>query len=520
MEAREREIIKASNLANVSGKDLLKFISEAMTNTGRSTFYNLEDEQRQSLLETHSIIIQHARPFYTLMSLPQSVNDVNKHMIAWNIIEQTLREEGLRPHEHSPITKWENEVFLQVFDNMQPNRVFDFFTKLAEGKKSNRRTVFLFHEWLRRRESSWSLWALKYRKPFKIALRHFHTNGSVKLKGIWRYLRYNEVSEHCDRVINDYIAVQNGDQSKLAKLPASIAEGFMTKFGLTPETFWKEYSDKGGRFTAKEKRTKATSVKKASGVDTGVDLQKMNLFDMLVYLNSLDRLPQSEAKISKLIENKAKRIADTMPVEFGNVGVVFDNSLSMYGTKEQAFHPMLKAMGMSAIIKALSSDFTEYRTNESDKLFPGLYGKSNYADSILKAIKDGKDTIIIIGDGYENTPFDGATHSLLYAYNKKIDKSGELKVLHFNPVFAAEAKDVRNLTDLAPHMGVRDLDSFGETLFLAIARYEPQKAIKMYASHLASLQNDAAKALMPQSVRDFLPQASRTPLLRAPVVVD
>lgn len=482
-----RTVQKASGLKEketqnltLSGQSLISFISGAQTNIGRGTYYNMASEQQQALLDQHAPVLQHARPFYTLMSLPVGVNDVNRQLISWNLIDHTMRETGLRPDEHSPITKWENEIILQSLENMPVTRVFDFFVQLQDKKVTKKRALFLVHEYLKRHKNSWDLWAVKYRTDFKRVLRHAHTQKDADLLKVWRYLKYGE-ADGCGQLIHDYEAVRNGDQDKLAKLPSSVAEGFMTKFGISKEDFWKMFQQKGGKFTAKEKRTKAQSLKKVN-VDTGFDMEKAKLFDLLVYLRACDRLPKPVQVIKKLLKAKAKKIAEGLSFELENVGLILDTSKSMVGTKDQPFHPMLRGMAISLVLEQVSKKFKEYRTNKSASLFPKLTDQSNYADAVLQALKDGKTTIIIVGDGYENAPYEGALHALLFAYKKKADKKNKLMVLHFNPVFASETLDVRPITEMASYVGIRDVEGMNESMFLAIAKQQPMLAVQNTSS--------------------------------------
>jgi len=512
-----QKIVKKDEQQNLrlTGDALISFISGTQTNIGRSTFYNMKKEQRDAMINMHLPVMSQTRPFYTLMMLPTGVNDVNKQMIAWNLIEKSaiatdeyIDEAGLR-HKYSKQTMWENELILQVLDNMSIPRVFDFFTMMQEKRIIKKRAMFLIREFLRRNKKKWPLWALKYRIDFRRALRHSHIkfNHNAKhsdsdLTKIWRYLKYNEV-DGCPQMIQDYAAVQSGDQSKLGKLPSTVAEGFMTQFNLNKEEFWKIFDSGGGKFTTKEKRTKATSVAKA-GVDTGFDINKTGLYDALVYLHSLDRLPESVRSIRNKIDVKAKSIANKLSFTLDNVGLILDTSISMYGTKEGKYHPMLKSLAISAVLKQASNGFKEYRTNASDELFPVLQGQSNYTDAFLQAIKDGCKTIIIVGDGYENAPFENAFHQVLYTFKNKIDKKNHVMVLQFNPVFAAESFDARAVSSLVPSIGIGDIKALNEVMFLAIAKHKPLLAVAKYFAQLTKLQSPKAKKLMPTAVKRMI----------------
>ena len=492
----------------LTGDSLISFISGAQTNVGRSTFYNMKEEQRKVMADQHSVVFKEARPFYALMCLPHGVNDVNKQMIAWNLVTNTIREYGLKPHEHSPTTKWENELILQAFENMPVPRVLDFGVALCDEKVTKKRAIFLINEYLKRNQRSQTLWAIKYRTEMMKILRHleiFHKEKEVKypeLFKIWKYLKDKDTTG-CGQLIKDYEEVKAGNKEKLAKLPSTVAEGFMQKFGMSKDEFWKLFTTEGGKFTVKEKRLKAVSVKEA-GASTELDIRKLKLFDLLVYLRALENYPKPKQELEVLLKNKAKEIAGKLNFELGKVGLIFDNSKSMQGTKEQLFHPLLRGMAISLVMKEVSSEYKEYYTNErGDHLFPRTGNQTNYANGILQALKDGCETIVIVGDGYENAPFEGAAHQLLYTYKKKLDKDNKIMILHFNPVFAAEVKDVRAITELAPQIGVREVEGMNESMFLAIAKNQPMFAIKKYCNYLASLQNQKAKTLMPSPVQEF-----------------
>jgi hypothetical protein len=439
------------------------------------------------------------------MMLPQGINDVNRQLIAWNLIEQTIREDGLKSHEHSPTTKWENEIILQSLETMPVPRVLGFFVHLKDEKISSKRAKYVVYEYLRKHRGNWDLWTLKYRMEMKVILRYIHISYNQNaakrdpyLAKLMRYLEYGE-KDGCGQLILDYEDVRNGDKSKLAKLPLTIAEGFTKKLDMKKEELTKKFVEDGGKLTAKEKQTRASSMKEM-GIASGFDIRKSKLFDALVYLKSLDHLPESEERILSMLRKKATDIASKLNFQFQKVGLVLDTSQSMFGTKTQPYHPLLRAMALSLVLEQVSTKFKVYRTTESTNFFPQLGNQSNYADAVMRALKDGCKTLIIVGDGYENAPFEGATHALLYAYKNKIDKDNQLMVLHFNPVFAAETMDVRPITELASYVGVRDVEAIGQSMFLAVAKQKPMLAIKNYLGYLIGLQSEKAKALMPPSV--------------------
>jgi len=509
----EREAVERKDLnLSLSGDALVSFISGASTNIGKETFYNMADEQKEALKTQHKVVLKKVRPFYTLMALPSGVNDVNKQLIALNLIENTLREVGLKDNEHDPTTKWENEIILQAISKIPVTRLFDFFLDLKDKKISNKRTIYIIKRWLYENKGKWGLWAVKYgsashsKSIFKLLLRHYLKNGKPskekRLNIIYRYLQYKEVSDKLPSIVHDYEAVKKGNKNKLSKLPITVAEAFAkNKFGMDKDTFNDLFVKKGGQLTSKEKRIKSKSMEK-SGVSTGLDVKKLDLFDLLLHLNAQDSLSKEERiEARKLIARKAKDQAKSMSISFDKVGLILDTSKSMYGSKKEAFHPLLKGLAISAVIKEISNSFKEYRMHDAKGLIPKLKDSSNYIDPIRKAIKDGCNTLIIVGDAYENSPWEGAFHQYLYVYKKKIDRKNKLSIIHLNPVFASEAMDVKALSNLAPQIGIRSVKGLNESMFLAVAKHNPIMAVKSYIKHLITLQNDKAKELMPKHIR-------------------
>lgn len=491
--------------SKLTGDALISFISGCQSNLGKSTYYNMKEEQKEAMDSMHNIVFNSSRYFYTLMMLPSGVNDINRQHIALNLIKKTLREEGLKDNQNDSTTRWENEIIINKLCEMPVPRVFDFFLQLQEEKQTKKRVKRLIKRYLFDNKDKWGLWTIKYREQFKRILRHINvTEKSHRtLRSIDTYIKTGTPNGYIPQLIKTYIDVQNGDKNSLAKLPVTVAEGFKEKFGLTKAEFDKLYIKKGGQFTAKEKQIRATSVAK-SGQSTGLDMDKMKLFDLLVYINSLSRLPKGKKEIEKLIERKAKAVARTLSFSLDNVGLILDTSTSMFGTEETKFHPLLKGVAISAVLKQASNGFKEYRTNGSAGLIPKISNQSNYADSVLKALEDGCETLIIVGDGYENAPFEGAVHNLLYTYKKKVDKNNKLAVLHLNPVFASEAFDARAISSLAPQIGVKGIEGLNETMFLAIAKNHPEKAIEGYARNLIEMQSKEAKALMPTELKEII----------------
>ena len=118
--------------------------------------------------------------------------------------------------------------------------------------------------------------------------------------------------------------------------------------------------------------------------------------------------------------------------------------------------------------------------NEEDFLSK-VQGESNIADGIMKALEsidlDNDNLIIVISDGYENSP-SGLANQLLLGFKKKVDKKEKTVIIHINPVFAPEAGNVKKLSEIIQAYGIRDTKQLFLILLLAIIRNKKDKKIR------------------------------------------
>jgi len=462
-------------------KSLISFINASNTSIAKETFYNTEDEQMISLSKIHSDALNASRIFYALMLLVESATDENKKLIALNLLENTKVSLEQK--------KWENALMLQAFSKMQVNRVLDIFNYLVDMKVNNSRTRNLILEFLKRNNRSLSLWAIKYKRAFRRIIRHAHI--SSKLHEAILFL-----SKRCpvkDPLLQNYYFAKAGEKSAIYNLPLTIARGFAAKYKISKEEFLKTFAEKG-KLTQKESRQQAQEFK-AEGIDTEVDPTKLSLFDLYIYLDSLVTLP---IEAEEYVEKAAKRHVKNIAYRFNDVGLVLDTSLSMSGTEKTKKHPLYRSLAFSVLIKELSDKYKEYRLNKIPTFIPRLTAETNYANALLEALKAKHKFIFIIGDGYENSPYEGIANQIISIFKRKIDINNEVIFIHFNPVFAAEAKGVRKLfsEDLnIKSIGIRDEKSLTSALFLALCQKDELSALKIYFKELLRLQNEEARKL-------------------------
>ena len=474
---------------------VLRFVAGTQTTTGKATYYNLAEDQRQAMRDAHAPVLETERILYALMALLPGATDINKLTIAHNLLSTPCSRDQKR---------WENQIILQSWDNMQANRVLNF---IRHSRVNNARTRWVMKTYLRNNNRNLALWAIKYRRQFKMWCDHLHLPYEFHKAVRFAYGARERGRSWGVPLLDAYailrampaVPVTHSIKTCLKQLPFTIAEGFVNKFNLSRADLLELFSgDDGGKMTVKEKSRQAREGGRV-GVDTGFDIKKADLFDALVHYNGVeipDRAAQDYA--GKVLLKAARRALRAGDMNFGDVGVVLDTSASMAGTEAGKDHPLLRSVAISYMLKVMSHKCTVYHTAyQEDRLIPKPKKGSNYAKATIDALKGGHDTIFIVGDGYENTPFEGALQQVLFTFKKKIDTENQVPVIHLNPVFAAEQGDVRQIASLAPTAAIRDHKSVGAAVFLGLSKTHPEQALMGYMGYLKSLQNEVCSQMLP-----------------------
>jgi hypothetical protein len=99
---------------------------------------------------------------------------------------------------------------------------------------------------------------------------------------------------------------------------------------------------------------------------------------------------------------------------------------------------------------------------------PIARGATNLATPILDALERKPDLLVIVSDAVENDPPDAAS-GVLKLYRKRIDPTGNVAIVHLNPVFTASDYAPRAFCDGVPTVGLRDAESLPTAL--AFARF-------------------------------------------------
>ena len=210
-----------------------------------------------------------------------------------------------------------------------------------------------------------------------------------------------------------------------------------------------EIFDKGA-MSKRDKLQSATAAKRSGAKTFKVDYTNQDLHDLWkAYYQKLSIDDSDDLlDISEAISNQQERIDK---IDFGPTAVIADFSHSMYGSDTRPLNPIITSLSIISTIqniKSVSYVGGEYKALGSfGTLFPA--GATDIATAFVKALKDEPETILIISDGYENSPKGMFEH----AYNHFKKMGMRMNVIHVNPVFSADAKSgsIRRLAaDIEP----------------------------------------------------------------------
>lgn len=506
-----------TQVAQITPDELIGYINSVTSGTKKGSFYNLPEEQMAALQDNITKMILTFRPFAALMTLNRGVTDDARIATALQLFGRPPSPDN---GDVRSIRKWECAVLQDALRLMLPTRVFDLFhyligyRRVKEGKATIIKKVEkalggrfvrgLASRWLTDNWGKLDFWSVKYQSDLRKLFRHLHFSPTEGWSGV-KWLFGGEANTPMQRMVEKCRAADPGTvPNELWKLPYENARGFaLDKFGMSKEEFEKAFSERGKK-TVKEERISAKRTKAAGGESKFDPARSASLFDLYVYLGGQETLPrQAHTWLTKVAEREAGKIG----LHLDSCAVIVDTSPSMFGTTQTPRHPLFRALAAARVFEKSSDQFGLYFTTEQreNPVIPKLHGATAYANSVLQALKDGYKTIVLIGDGYENSP-EGMTHRLVHAYRMKVDTEGRTAFLHLNPVQAAESVGaVREMSPHVPAAGLSQTRGLPGALFISMAKSYPLRALEAYFAELLKLQSETTMALMPPQVQRLLP---------------
>ena len=473
--------------------------------TGKGTHYNSREEEIMARQKAGKALFEMDRGIFMMIHALDGVTDDSKRtaikallMNNWDNCANSVLDRDV-----------EMEGIWRLTQSLQANRVLKLFVEMRGERVNNTRTKkrLILPFLLNHPSLDW--WAVKYRRKMRLALEHAWDKRTASVIG--SVIRRERTSvedkglkERIDRHLNSgvdrdkvyeciaFILGNDGEYTlplfkafKAAKadiaqgktLPPEVLEGIRS-------THHKSVTQK--RILELTKNTSMTEKKKA------LFQRKAKKENVKIAFNPMSRtatelyvLAYSEGMTDEIwnaLMRTARLGAQQLPVRFGKIGILMDDSFSMSGAATQKMRPMAVALAMKDVLKNIGETFvirttSGRRINRANPL-PKPKGSTDIAMTLVDLLETGADAVFILSDGYENAP-SGRVNEVM----ELLDRIGNrTPVFHINPVVGSESgQGLRNLSERIPCMPVSNPQGLALTLMRAMMETDVKRGIQTLA---------------------------------------
>lgn len=466
----------------IAADDVLLFVNAAITSTGQREFHSDADEQRLSLDFLHAYMLGNYRDLYAGV-LALDTNDHNASLIIRRLLEAT--GEATADQRRS-----EGQLIACRLARLPPQRVYGLFDALRRAGVNNRRTRAIMRDWLSARPDL-AFDAVKYRSGLKRALRHAHLTPATEELGTFVFAPLTR--KHYATPLLETWRRAHYEKAALYELPYTAAEGFAAKHGIPRDVFLERIAP---RMTRLEALRLQKSAHRNGTTGVRADLTRMPLTRVATYVLSLpvkERL-RRRAELTHALESAAGRVAGSHKGSWGKVTAVLDDSFSTFGSVHKRRRPLAVALACHYLLAALASDYTGLWTSgRTDPLLTCPYGPTPLGRRILDALDTSPSRLVIVSDGWDNSP-PGLAAEVLRVWRTRLDPKRRTSIVHLNPVYDAADFDVRRLSATVPTAGIRDAEDLpalvelaqfaeGRTGLAELTTYMDTRAAHMLSAH-------------------------------------
>jgi hypothetical protein len=196
-------------------------------------------------------------------------------------------------------------------------------------------------------------------------------------------------------------------------------------------------------------------------------MQLTRLATYVLSLSEKDRILR-RAELTDAFRKSAERTAGPHAGSWGRVAAVLDDSYSSYGSGVKRRRPLAVALATHHLLKALAATYDVFWTSgRRDALLLDPHGPTPLGERIIDALDTTPDRLVIVSDGWDNSP-PGLAAEVLRVWRTKLDPLRSTDVVHLNPVYDAEDFDVHRISAAVPTVGVRDAEDVPALLELAL----------------------------------------------------
>lgn len=469
----------------VAREDLVMFINACFACTGQREFYTDRNAQRVSIDFLHQYILGNYRRLYA-RTLAAGINHFNQGQIILNLLA-TGRNLPVEDRTE------EGELITAALCALPAQRAWGVLEQMRARGINNRRSRALVRDFFtQRRDIAFDL--VKYRAKARAIVTHAHLHLPDELGeflfGHWQ--------QHFSTPLFEAFRKAHFSAEAIYALPFTIAEGFAVKHKIPRAVFLKRIE---GMMTQGEKLRLHKAGERTKGVALSLDLGRQPLTRLLLYLLSLapaDRYEQREL-LQQGISQAVQRTLQSFPLRLGRVAAVLDNSYSSSGSSEKRRRPLAVALGVHYLLQAAAQDYYPiWTTPVADPLELTAGGQTDLALPLLCALEHTPDLVVIVSDGCENDPPQGAAE-LLRVYRKKLDPQHRVAIIHCNPVFDADNLSLRSISPLIPAVGLRDAEDLATMLGFARFANGATSLAELEAYLQVRTRQMTASAIMPET---------------------
>lgn len=436
-------------VADVEREDILMFINSCFTCTGQKEFYSDAEGQKISLDFLHDYILGNYRLLYA-RTLAAGINHFNIGQI---IIKLLATGKNILP-EHK---QEEGQLIAQALRKLPTQRAWKVLAQLQTLRINNRRSRAITKEYLQQRKEL-SFDAVKYRLKLKSIAVHNHLFLEEELS---TFLFTPQEPKRYQNELFENFRQAHFTAEAIYKLPFTIAEGLAVKKGIPRAEFLTRIEP---QMTRGEKLRYLQTAERVSTrtkqVKLDVDWQRLSLTRLALYILSLsiaDRKAQYDLFQEALV-NSAQRITRNTALKLGKVAAVLDCSYSTYGSAQKRRRPLGIALATHYLLPTYADEYRSFWTIPlSEPLFVQGRGQTDLATPLLDALEWQADLVIIISDGSENDPPEGAAE-VLRIYRTKLDRDRQTAIIHCNPVFDPNTFAPYILSPHIPTLGIREAE--------------------------------------------------------------
>ncbi|MBC1256531.1 hypothetical protein [Trichormus variabilis] len=442
-----------NRVEQVEREDLVMFINACLACTGQKEFYDDAYGQRVSIDFLHDYILGNYRLLYA-RTLAAGINHFNQAQIILKLL--ATGKDTIPEHRQE-----EGALIAHALNALPPQRAWGVLQQLRQRKINNRRSRAIARDYLSmRRDMSFD--AVKYRAKVRAIATHAH----LKLQSeLGNFLFHNWKQKSYSTQLFEQFRQAHYSAEAIYNLPFTIAEGFAVKHKVPRDVFLSRIQQ---QMTLGEK-LRLQGVAERNETDINVDFGRLPLTKLALYILSLPWQTRQQQRdiLHQALERSARLALKKAPLKLGKVAAVLDCSYSSSGSSEKRRRPLGIAMAAHYLLQVAAQEYQAFWTVPvEDSLQVNARGQTDLATPLLAALATGAELIIIISDGCENDPPNGAAE-VLRVYRNKLDPMRRTSIIHCNPVFNSDDFSLRTLSPPVPTVGLRDAEDLPTMLNFA-----------------------------------------------------